>query len=79
MNSEQGKQAVETLKNETKPLWSSKTFWANVIAAVVPVLYPPAAAWIAANPELYATMLSTVGVLLRTVSSGSVSVVPEKK
>lgn len=65
--------AIETLKAETKPLWSSKTFWVNVISAVVPLVYPPAAAWIAANPETYAAILGAVGVALRTVTSGATS------
>jgi hypothetical protein len=76
MDNEAVREAAEKLAAETKPLWSSKTFWFNAIAAIAPLAWPPAAAWIAANPETYSALLGAVGVALRMVTSTAVSARP---
>ncbi len=57
-----------------KSLLQSKTFWASLITAVVPIVYPPAAAYIAANPELVMGGLATFFTGLRLISKGKVTI-----
>lgn len=59
---------VNAIVQETKPLWASKTLWFNAGLALAPLLYPPAGAWIAANPEAYSALIGALGVLLRLVT-----------
>lgn len=61
----------------SKPIWQSKTFWANGLTTLVAVLgVLQGQEWIAAHPRLVATIVSLVGVaniLLRMVTVGPVS------
>lgn len=58
---------------ETKKPWQSKTLWIGLIAAVVP-FFPPAAAVIAANPEVTTAVLSGVFGFLRVVTKDKIVV-----
>lgn len=52
------------MENEGKEFWKSKTFWASVVTAVLPVI-PPVGTWIAANTEVYSVLLGFVFSTLR--------------
>lgn len=56
---------------EQKKPWQSKTLWVGLIAAVVP-FFPPAAAVIAANPEVASIVLSGVFSVLRLITKDRV-------
>ena len=60
-----------------KPIFLSKTFWVQ-IAALLMLLFPPVKAWFDANPVEYLSVLAAVNVLLRWVTSGAVSILPDK-
>lgn len=65
------------MDSSNKASWQSKTVWASVIIAVLPLIPgvgPLATAWIAANPELFSAALGGIFAGLRTISKGSVSV-----
>jgi hypothetical protein len=64
----------ETPASEAKKLWQSKTVWASAVAAAMPLVYAPAATWIAANPETYSMLLAGVFTLLRLVTKDKVSI-----
>lgn len=64
---------VETFPPDPKRPWESKTFWVSAILAVVPAVFPPAAAFIAANPALVSAGLAAVFSVLRLVSHGKVT------
>jgi len=49
---------------ESKEFYKSKTFWASVVTAVLPVI-PPVGAWITANPQLYSLAMGTIFGWLR--------------
>lgn len=53
---------------DSKQFWKSKTFWASLVTAVLPV-FPPVGVLIAANPEAYSAILGAVFGALR-VSTG---------
>jgi hypothetical protein len=53
----------------TNPFYS-KTFWAGLLMAIVPIAFPPAAALIAANPALYAGASGAIVVGLRHLTAG---------
>lgn len=57
---------------KTKPVWQSKTFWLNVVVLVA-ALCPPAAQWIACNPETAAAAVTAANVLVRFATSGKIS------
>lgn len=57
----------------TKKPWESKTLWAGLIAAALP-LFPPAGIWIAANPEIYSAGLGALFAALRVITKGKVSI-----
>lgn len=58
---------------EMKTPWKSKTLWTALIMALVPMC-PPAAAFVAANPELSAVIVSGIFAGLRLVSNGKIAV-----
>lgn len=62
-------EATQELAAGTNPLYS-KTFWAGVLMAAVPALFPPAAALIAANPAIYAAASGAIVVGLRHLTAG---------
>ncbi len=49
---------------ESKAWYASKTFWASVVTAVVPLI-PGVSPFIAANPEAYSAILGVVFGALR--------------
>ncbi len=55
-----------------KPAYLSKTVWANVFAAVLP-LVPQAQSWISNNAEAYSAIVGVANIVLRAVSSKSIS------
>ena len=57
-----------------KAPWESKTMWASAIAMLAPLVFPPAAVWIAANPAVYSAALGAIFAGLRLVTHGKVSV-----
>lgn len=59
--------------SEVKKPWESKTIWVSALAALVP-FFPPAAVWIAANPEIYSIAMGGIFSLLRVVTKGKVSI-----
>lgn len=64
---------VELLAPPAKRPWQSKTMWVSLISTVLPVFFPPAALWVAANPALYATAMGLVFSGLRLISNGNVT------
>ncbi len=60
---------VTSVPDKTKPVWQSKTAIAAAITALVPLVYPPAAVWIAVNPELFSAALGALFGILRYVSN----------
>lgn len=56
----------------SKQFWKSKTFWAALLTAVLPVV-PPVGLWIAANAEAYSAILSVVFAALRVTTSSPVT------
>lgn len=57
-----------------KPAWQSKTLITAAITALLPVLCPPVAAFVAANPEVTTAVLGLVFAGLRLVTNGKVSI-----
>lgn len=53
--------------DESKKFWKSKTFWASLITVFVPY-FPPAAALVAANPEVVMTIVGAAFGALRIVT-----------
>ena len=60
-----------------KSILLSKTFWVQIMALVV-LVFPPVKAWFDSNPVEYLAVLAAVNVLLRWVTSGAVSILPDK-
>lgn len=58
--------------DDGKSILLSKTFWAGVVMAIVP-LFPPAAVFIAANPAIYNIALGGLVIGLRKITSGKVT------
>lgn len=67
------KSAAPAYTAPAKPAWASKTLWVSVLTAVLPAVYPPAAALLAANPELAAAAVGAVFAALRMISSHKVT------
>jgi hypothetical protein len=65
-------QVVNSPVVETKKAWQSKTMIMGMVSALLPVLCPPAAVWIAANPEAYSALLGLIFGGLRLISSEKV-------
>lgn len=57
---------------DEKPFWSSKTQWASLLVMLAPIVYPPAAVWIAGNPEIFSAGLGAVFSILRLVSKDKI-------
>ncbi len=53
---------------DSKVWWQSKTLWASLAMALIPV-FPPVAAFAAANPVAYGAIWSAVFGTLRVTSS----------
>ena len=68
---------IVILGMNTKSLFKSKTLVFNVIVAVT-VAYPPASAFVAANPELTVGVLTFANFLLRMVTSKKVELFPSE-
>lgn len=51
----------------SKPAWTSKTLWANLIAAGA-CLYPPAQDWISSHGIVYSVGLTLLNFGLRSIS-----------
>lgn len=64
---------VTTTSDSSVPVWQSKTMWVALLMAIVPA-FPPAAALVAANPELTSVLAGLVVAGLRLVSSKKVTV-----
>jgi len=58
---------------ENKPSWQSKTVWLAVISALAP-LVPSVHAWMIANPETYASVISGLFLVLRFLTNGKISI-----
>lgn len=58
----------------SKPLYMSKTFWASTLTAVLPLVFPPAAVWVAANPALFSALLGVTFAGLRYVTQDKVTI-----
>lgn len=58
---------------ETKPAWTSKTVWISLIVALA-AFFPPVAAWIAGNPEAFGSIVGSVFLALRLITSGKISI-----
>lgn len=57
-----------------KAPWQSKTMWVSALTVLAPLVYPPAAAWISAHPELFSAALGAVFSALRVVTKSKVSI-----
>lgn len=57
-----------------KPAWQSKTLWASAVVGLVPLVFPPAAAFVAANPAAVTAILGVVFGLLRLATKGHVTI-----
>lgn len=66
-------QAQAPAEDTSKRPWHSKTMWMAALSAVAVAAFPPAAAWIAANPVLYSFGVSGVFAGLRWISNGAIS------
>ena len=58
---------------ESKRPWMSKTLWISVITAAA-ALWPPAAAWIAANPAIFSFAITGIFAGLRLITKDGVSI-----
>ncbi len=58
---------------DSKPPWESKTMWAGLLTALIP-LFPPVSLWVAANPALYSALLGAIFAGLRLVTKDKVSI-----
>lgn len=61
-------------EEKTKKPWQSKTMWASAIAALLPLVFPPAAVWVAANPDIYSAALGAIFGGLRMVTDGKIAI-----
>lgn len=59
----------------SRPAWKSKTMWISLATSLLPIVYPPAAVFIAANPELFAGILGALFAGLRVVTNDRVTIV----
>ena len=57
-----------------KKFWLSKTFWMNLLVPILAFAVPGAAAWIAANPTLVATIWGVVNIVLRFLTKKEITV-----
>lgn len=69
------------LQEFSKSILKSKTMWASVVLPLVATLVPPAAPWIAANPETAAWVVGGLMAGLRLISHKQVKLpeLPGKK
>jgi hypothetical protein len=66
------KEATEKVAEEKSP-WKSKTIWVN-LAALLSMAIPAVRDWLATNPVEIVSFLAAVGVVLRFVTHGKVSI-----
>ncbi len=59
---------------DSKKPWQSKTLWVAAVTALAPLVYPPAALWLAANPVLFSALLGGGFAALRLVTKDKVSI-----
>lgn len=59
---------------DTKKPWESKTLWLGAVTAILPLVFPPAAAWVAANPEIFSAGVSAVFSALRLISKDQITI-----
>jgi hypothetical protein len=59
----------------TKPIYTSKTFWVQVLALLC-ALIPPVNAWLKENPVEFVGVLAAVNVLVRFATKGAVTIFP---
>lgn len=59
-----------------KSILKSKTFWVQV-AALMAALFPVVQAWLADNPVEFVALLAAVNVIVRFLTSGTVSILGE--
>lgn len=57
---------------DPKPLYQSKTFWMNLIAALLP-LFPVVGEWVNANVEIYASIWAGLATVLRLITKDKVN------
>lgn len=53
-----------------KPIYKSKTFWANIVAVIAPIILPP----LIANPATYVSVVGVINILLRAITKDEVSI-----
>lgn len=63
----------QTPATETKSPWKSKTIWIAVITALS-ALAPSVQKVISENPAAFAQVMACVFLVLRTISSGKISI-----
>lgn len=56
----------------SKAFWFSKTFWLNIVAALS-MAFPLVREWLATNPVPFVAAFAAVGVVLRFVTHGKIS------
>lgn len=66
--------APSAASNETKSAWASKTIWISALAAIAPLVYPPASAWIELHPEAFSAVMGLVFGALRFATKEKVSI-----
>lgn len=59
--------------DSSKPFYTSKTFWVNLIVALA-AIFPPAQEYITAHPEVAVTVISVVNLVLRVVTKDAVTI-----
>lgn len=57
----------------SKPLYMSKTFWVSAVTALLPLVFPPAAVWVGANPALFSAVMGAAFAGLRAVTKDRVT------
>lgn len=54
-----------------KSILKSKTFWVNLVMAILP-LFPAIQVWYMANPEIVASIWGGMNILLRAITKDAV-------
>ena len=58
---------------DSKPFYTSKTFWTNLLIGAA-AFYPPAQAYFVAHPEVVVTIFALVNIGLRAITKGAVTI-----
>jgi len=56
---------METAK---KKFWLSKTFWFNLVCAILAGVWPTAQEYLVANPTIVASAFAAINIILRWIS-----------